>query len=80
MTSEERAALDLYLAFEEGGHDHYTVQLYRLISKADFSNRRRLMLSYPLHVAMYEEWMNTEDRFVFYNKYSCEKNSIPEKT
>lgn len=80
MTEEERAALDLYLTFEVGPHrDHFTAELYRLISKADFINKRKLKLSYPLHVAMYEEWM-AMDAYDFYRKYSCEKNYTPEKT
>lgn len=80
MTDEEHAALDLYLTFEVGPHhNHFTAELFRLIAKADSSYRRRLAKSFPLHVAMYEEWMATEDRHAFYDKYNCEMNHVPEE-
>jgi len=79
VTGEERAALDLYLTFEVGPHaSHFTAELYRLINKADSSNRRRLVEAFPLHVRMYEEWMHTEDRFAFFTKYNCQVNHHPE--
>ena len=80
MTDEEHAALDLYLAFEVGPHhSHFTAELYRLIQKADFENRYKLKQVYPLHVAMFEEWMLTADRFDFFKKYNCEVNHRPEE-
>ena len=69
MTAEEHAALDLYLTFEEGGHDHFSVKLYELIMKADFSNRRRIKRAFPVHVEMYEQWMATPTPGEFYDKY-----------
>lgn len=79
MTDEERAALDLYLAFEVGPHhSHFTAELYRLIAKADFNNRRKMTQVWPLHVRLYEEWMLTADRFDFYTKYNCQLNYKPE--
>ena len=74
----ERAALDLYLTFEKSGADHFTVQLYRLIAKADGSKRRRIAKGFPLHCAMYEEWMITPDRHTFYEKYHCARNYRPD--
>jgi hypothetical protein len=80
MTDEEHAALDLYLTFQAGPHHaHFSAELYRLISKADFTNRDKLAQVYPLHVRLYEEWMLTADPFDFYEKYSCERNYKPEE-
>lgn len=80
MTDEEHAALDLYLSFEVGPHhNHFTAELYRLIAKADTNYRNKLSLSFPLHVKMYKEWMATEDRHAFYDKYNCKTNFHPEE-
>lgn len=81
MTAEEHAALDLYMTFEVGPHQNYfTAELYRLISKADSSRRRTLAKAFPLHVRLYEEWMNTLDRFDFFTKYNCQTNHKPGAT
>ena len=72
--AREAAALDLYITFEKKHSDHFTAQLYRLIAKGDGGNRRRLERAFPLHVAMYVEWMLTPDRHTFYEKYNCVKN------
>ncbi len=72
--AREAAALDLYVTFEKKHSDHFTAQLYRLIAKGDPGNRRRLEYAFPLHVAMYIEWMNTPDRHTFYEKYNCVAN------
>jgi hypothetical protein len=79
MTIEERAALDLFLAFETQHHDHFTAQAYRLISKADAMNRRRISLSFPLEVDMYEEWMASDSPQAFYDKYDVRLNYKPEE-
>ena len=78
VEARERAALDLYVTFEKAHADHFTAQLYRLIAKADGGNRRRLEIAYPLHVAMYREWMLTPDRHTFYGKYNCSLNYRPD--
>ena len=72
--AREAAALDLYVTFEKKHSDHFTAQLYRLIAKGDGGNRRRLERAFPLHVAMYVEWMLTADRHKFYEKYNCVRN------
>jgi hypothetical protein len=79
MTVEEKAALDLFLAFETQHHDHFTAQAYRLISKADSVNRRRMIRSFPLEVDMYEEWMQSDSPQAFYDKYDVRLNYKPEE-
>lgn len=79
MTVEEKAALDLFLAFETQHHDHFTAQAYRLISKADSVNRRRMIQSFPLEVDMYEEWMQSDSPQAFYDKYDVRLNYRPEE-
>ena len=78
-TEEERAALDLFLAFETQHHDHFTAQVYRLIAKADAVNRRRMSLCFGLEVEMYEEWMETPTPQEFYDKYNVRKWYVPEE-
>ena len=79
MTEEERAALDLFLAFETQHHDHFTAQVYRLIAKADAMNRRRMSLSFGLEVEMYEEWMELPSPQIFYDRYRVRQNYKPER-
>lgn len=80
VTELELAALYLYQTFEVGSRprqNNYTCELYRLIAKADFSNRYRLKKAHPTEVQLYEEWMETKDRFDFYTKYNCQINHQP---
>lgn len=80
VTELEQAALYLYQAFEVGlRQTNYTCELYRLIAKADFSNRYRLKKAHPIEVQLYEEWMATKDRFDFFTKYNCQINHRPEE-
>ena len=64
-----KVAMDLYVTFETKHESHFTAKLFYLIAKADGGNKARLARGYPLHVALYMEWMDTEDRFEFYSKY-----------
>ena len=61
----QRAAKDLFLAFH-CGHDHFTAQLYKLIAKADPSNRARLMGAFPVEVACYMAWHASPDEKAFF--------------
>jgi hypothetical protein len=54
----QHAAKDLFLAFH-CGHDHFTAQLYKLIAKADPSNRAKLMFAFPVEVACFMAWQAT---------------------
>ena len=74
----EHIALDLYLTFECVHQDHFMAGLFRLIAKADGVNRARLSLSFPTHVALYEEWMLADPAQVFYDKYHVKENYIPD--
>ena len=77
MNDWEHIALDLYLTFECSHQDHFTAGLFRLIAKADMTNRARLSLSYPTHVALYEEWMLADPAQVFYDKYHVKDHYVP---
>lgn len=74
MSAEERAALDLFLAFETQHHDHFSAQLFRLFQKADFSNVRRLGEGYPVHSKIYREWHDSPTTQEFYDKYNVRGN------
>jgi hypothetical protein len=65
----EHAALDLFLAFERTGESHFTAHLFRLIHKADSVNRGKLAQSYPVHVAIFQEWWGCDAPQTFYDKY-----------
>ena len=78
MTPEEialeRAALDLYLAFETQHADHFSAQLFRLFQKADVSNRRHLARGFPIHGQVFDEWMASQTTDEFYDRYNVQKN------
>lgn len=78
MTQEEvaleRAALDLFLAFETQHADHFSAQLFRLFQKADPSNRRKLTRGFPIHGQIFNEWFASQTLEDFYGKYNVRKN------
>ncbi len=74
MTQEERAALDLFLAFETQHSDHFSAQLFRLFQKADVMNVRRLSQGYPIHGQIYQEWMDSPTVQEFYDRYNVRAN------
>ncbi len=78
MGDLEKGALDLYLTFECTHQDHFTAGLYRLIAKADITNRARLSLSYPIQVSLYGEWMLADPPQVFYDKYHVKEHYVPD--
>jgi hypothetical protein len=51
----ERAAFDLYL-WRRGGSDHFTVQLYQLMQKADQDNLHKLGMVFPTEHAIFQAW------------------------
>lgn len=79
MTPEVKAALDLFLAFETQHHDHFSVKLFHLFSKADSSNRYQLSKAYPIHGEIYAEWMASPTVQEFYDKYDVRGNYKEEK-
>lgn len=79
MNAEEKAALDLFLAFETQHHDHFSVKLFHLFSKADSVNERRLAQAYPVHGEIYAEWMASPTVQEFYDKYDVRGNYKEEK-
>lgn len=78
MTQEEvaleRAALDLFLAFETQHADHFSAQLFRLFQKADVSNRRKLTRGFPIHGHIFSEWMASQTTEDFYARYNVRGN------
>lgn len=78
MTEEERAALDLFLAFETQHHDHFSAQLFRLFQKADASNRRKLSQGFPVHGAIHQEWTESPTVQEFYDRYQVRANYVPD--
>jgi hypothetical protein len=43
------------------GNTNFTVELLRLIAKADDANRERLRIAYPEAVSAWEQWMLSKD-------------------
>jgi hypothetical protein len=74
MTPEQRAALDLFLAFETPHSDHFSAQLFRLFQKADVVNVRRLSRGYPVHGGVFQEWRDSPTTQEFYDKYDVRRN------
>jgi|SRR5579862_6696772 len=48
--------LDNFNEIIAGGADHFSAHLYRLIKKADYENRLKLMSVFPRHVEVLELW------------------------
>ena len=46
------------------GRDNFRSQLLRLVAKADPSNRERLRLSFPVVVAVFEQWEERGDELL----------------
>lgn len=55
-----KACFDLALWQRQGG-TNFTSKLYSLINKADVYNKEHLRQGFPVHVAAYESWYNSED-------------------
>ena len=70
----ERAALDLFLAFETQHADHFSAQLFRLFQKADVSNRHKLTRGFPVQGQVFSEWMASQTTEDFYAKYHVRGN------
>lgn len=45
---------------------HFTVQLYRLIAKADTNNRMRLAAGFALYVDCFLDWQESENPHEFF--------------
>lgn len=41
--------------------DNFDAQVFRLIAKADEQNIKRMRVGFPLHVALYQWWMNGQE-------------------
>lgn len=67
-----------HLAFEiknwqRGGATNFTVQLFGLMSKADFLNFKALSMGFPTEAMIYKEWLESESEDAFFEKYGVNK-------
>lgn len=65
----KQCAIDLLLTFETQQNSHFDAMLFRLIAKADRTNRRKIAAGFPDMVAAYEEWCDAESPRVFYDRH-----------
>ncbi len=54
-TPEHKAAFDLFL-WRRGGSDHFTVQLFSLMAKADRENLQKLGMVFPVEHKVFIAW------------------------
>ncbi len=64
----KQAAFDLYL-WQCGGATNFTAMLFDLIAKADANNKAKLSRAFPVEVATYVEWYNSESPKKFFQRY-----------
>lgn len=62
------AAYALYL-WQCGGATNFTAMLFDLIAKADTNNKAKLGRAFPVEVAAYLEWHNSESPKKFFQRY-----------
>lgn len=77
MTEERKRklALDIFLAFHRVDQaSHFSAQLFRLMHKADPTNRARFAGGFPLHYEVYTEWAASPNEADFYDKYGVRHN------
>lgn len=59
-TAYSQAKFDFRL-YCEGRLTSFTADLFRAIQHADFSNREKLRLGFPVHVTVVEDWEFSDD-------------------
>jgi hypothetical protein len=69
--SKIKAALayDLWVANTQPGQNYFTVQVFRLIAKADSINVARLKRAFPEEVELWHAWVNSSDETAFFAQY-----------
>lgn len=65
----EQAIFDLWLWQTNPNADHFTVQLYRLIAKADPYRKAQIALGFPTESLAFELWYTSEDPDMFFNTH-----------
>ncbi len=62
----EEAVTELYFSMFGNHPTNFHSALYRLIEKADHTNREKLRLAYPDEVMAWEEWHKAESESEFF--------------
>ena len=70
----DEAIRELYYSKYQN-NDNFHSMLYRLIAKADPSNRRRLSVGFPAEVLAYTMWLESENEKEFFEKYLGKNNA-----
>ncbi len=64
----KQAAFDLYM-WQYAGTTSFTAMLFDLIAKADANNKAKLSRAFPVEVAIFLEWYNSESPTKFFQRY-----------
>lgn len=62
---------DLRVAIRDRSASYFTVQLFRLMLKADPDNFARLSVGFPLHGKVVQMWRSYDNDDVFFAKYEA---------
>jgi len=65
MRTYQDLVKELYYSVHSDG-TNFTAQLFRLIAKADHSNRERLSNGFPLEVQVWEDWQKSPSEIDFF--------------
>lgn len=64
-----KAVKELYYWQYSDNPTNFTAILFRLMQKADPSNRRKLRVGFPIECAAYQEWCASPTQDEFFEKY-----------
>lgn len=69
MITYAQAVKELYYTLFGASPTNFHTELYHLIGKADFENKARLRLAFPMEVEVWEDWQKSESQAEYFERY-----------